>query len=329
VRRREFIIGLGGAAVTWPLAARAQQSTKIHQIGVLWAHAEDTPETQRRIAAWREALEKRGWREGGNIRIDYRFAAGRPDRYEALARELIDRQPDVIFAHTTPVAKTLQRLSHATPVVFINVSDPIGSGLVESLARPGGNLTGVMLYEEGITGKWLALLKEIAPAIARVAVLAHPQKTPFDYFVRTAKAAGAALSVEIIPTPIEDVADIERAVTTISQVPNSGIIVLPEDTTIAHRDLVVALMAQHRVPAVYAFDFFVSAGGLMSYGTDIVDHTRRAAPYVDRILRGDKPADLPVQTPIQYETSVNVSTAKALGLSVPASLLVRADEVIE
>jgi putative ABC transport system substrate-binding protein len=328
MRRRE-IIGLIGGAAAWPLVAHGQQSGAMRQIGLLWAHAEDNPETKRRLSAFREGLEKRGWREGKNIRIDYRFAAGRADRYQILAKELIDRKPDVIFAHTTPVAVTLQRLGGTIPVVFINVSDPIGSGLVESLARPGGNFTGVMLYEEGITGKWLALLKEIAPAITRAAVMANPQKTPFDYFLRSAKAAAAALGIEIVPSPIASVADIERTITTIAQVPNSGVVVLPEDTTIANRDLVVARMAQHRLPAVYAFDFFVTAGGLMSYGTDIVDHTRRAASYIDRILRGNKPADLPVQTPIQYETSVNIKTAKALGLSVPASLLVRADEVIE
>jgi putative ABC transport system substrate-binding protein len=301
----------------------------MRRIGVLWSHAKDDSETKRRFPAFHEGLQKRGWREGKNIHIDYRFAAGRTDRFQSLAKELVALRPDVIFVQTTPLAVALQQENGTIPAVFVNVSDPIGSGLVASLARPGGNFTGVMLYEEGIVGKWLALLKEIAPSITRAAVMADPKKTPYDYFLRSAKSAAALLGIEIVPSPIASASDIEHTIGSFAQTHNGGVVVLPDGTTIAHRDLVVALMARHRLPAVYPFDFFVSAGGLMSYGTDVIDQTRRASSYIDRILRGDKPADLPVQAPTLYKTSVNIKTAKALGLIVPPSLLVRADEVIQ
>ena len=215
------------------------------------------------------------------------------------------------------------------PIVFVNVSDPIGLGLVASLARPGGNLTGLMLYEEGITGKWLALLKEITPRLTRAALIANPKTTPYDYFVRAATTAASSLAIEVVPSPIEKVADIERVIESLARLPNGGLVFLPESTSIQHRDLVVALAARHRVPAVYAFRFFVAAGGLMSYGTEIIEQYREAASYIDRILRGANPADLPVQAPSKYQTVLNLKAAKALGLEVPPSLLVRADEVIE
>jgi putative ABC transport system substrate-binding protein len=328
MRRRDFITLLGGAAA-WPLAARAQQPDVIRRVGILISGAEADPEMQARVAAIRQRLDSLGWSEGRNLRIDIRFAEGDPDRHPSLARALVALQPDAIIAYSTPIAAALRRESRMIPIVFVNVSDPIGSGLVASLARPGGNLTGLMLYEEGITGKWLAMLKEIAPQLARVALIANPKSTPYDYFVRAAEAAASSLAVEVVPSPIENVADIERAIESLARLPNGGLVFLPDSTSINHRDLVVVLAARHRLPAVYAFRFFVAAGGLMSYGTDIIEQYREAASYVDRILRGANPAELPVQVPTKYETILNLKTAKALGLEVPSSLLVRADEVIE
>jgi putative ABC transport system substrate-binding protein len=320
---------LGGATAAWPHAALAQQSERMRRIGVLWAHDENNSDVKARLEAFRDGLKQRGWRAGENVRIDYHFAAGRTDRYQALARELVASQPDVILAHTTPIVAAVQRETRTIPIVFVNVSDPIGSGFITSLARPGGNLTGLTLYEEGIAGKWLALLKEIAPGITRVGLMADPQKTPYDYYRRSAEMAASSLGIEIVPRPIKNAADIEHTVASLARVPSSGVVVLPDGTTVIHRDVVISATARHRLPAVYPFDFFVTVGGLMSYGTDLVDHTRRGAFYIDRILRGDKPGDLPVQAPTQYKTTVNIKTAKALGLTVPPSLLVRADEVIE
>jgi putative ABC transport system substrate-binding protein len=287
------------------------------------------PEMQARIAAIRQRLDIHGWSEGRNLRIDLRFADGDPDRYSSLARALVALQPNAIIAYSTPVAAALRRESRTIPIVFVNVSDPVGSGLVASLARPGGNLTGVMLYEEGITGKWLAMLKEIAPQLKRAAVIANPRSTPFDYFVRAAEAAASSLALEVVPTRIENATDIERVFESLARLPNSGAVLLPDSTSIRHRDLVIVLAARHRLPTVYAFRFFVAAGGLMSYGTDVIEQYREAASYVDRILRGANPADVPVQAPTKYQTVLNLKTAKSLGLEVPPSLLVRADEVIE
>jgi putative tryptophan/tyrosine transport system substrate-binding protein len=327
MNRREFITLLGGAAA-WPLAARAQQGERVRRIGVLTADTEDDPQTKARLAAFRQGLERLGWSEGRNVRIDYRFAADHPDRYQPLAKELVSLQPDVLFAYTTPIAVTFAQESRSIPIVFAGVSDPIGSGLVASLSRPGGNITGLLLYEEGITGKWLAMLKEIAPSLSRAALIANPNRTPFDYFVRSAKSVASSLAIELAPSPVKDAADIERVIVSFSREANSGLVILP-GTAIEHRDLVIALAARLRLPAVYYGRFFVAAGGLMSYGIDYVDQFQRAAGYVDRILRGARPADLPVQAPTKYETTLNLKTAKALGLDVPASLLVRADEVFE
>jgi ABC-type uncharacterized transport system substrate-binding protein len=300
----------------------------VRRIGVLVSYPEDDPEMRARLAAFRQGLERLGWSEGRNVRIDYRFAADHPDRYQPLAKELVSLQPDVLFAYTTPIAVTFQQESRSIPIVFAGVSDPIGSGLVASLSRPGGNITGLLLYEEGITGKWLAMLKEIAPSLSRAALIANPNRTPFDYFVRSAKSVASSLAIELAPSPVKDAADIERVIVSFSREANSGLVILP-GTAIEHRDLVIALAARLRLPAVYYGRFFVAAGGLMSYGIDYVDQFQRAAGYVDRILRGARPADLPVQAPTKYETTLNLKTAKALGLDVPASLLVRADEVIE
>src|SRR5712691_3091960 len=330
LRRREFISLLGGAAAApsmfWPLAVRAQQSDRMRRIGVLVGFAEDDPAMQARLAGFRQGLERLGWSEGRNVRIDFRFApAASADQAQVLAKELVALQPDVIFAHSTPIATAMQRESRTIPIVFVNVSDPIGSGLIASLARPGGNLTGLMQFEAGITGKWLAMLKEIAPRLARAALVANPKTTPYDYFLRAAEALAPSLAIEIVSTPIETAADIERAIESFARMPDGGLVLPPDSTTLVHRDLVIALAARHRLPTVYSLRYFVAAGGLMSYGIDQVDVFRQAAAYVDRILRGAKPADLPVQAPTKYETAVNLKTAKALGLDVPPSLLVRAD----
>jgi putative tryptophan/tyrosine transport system substrate-binding protein len=328
MRRREFITLIGGA-VAWPLAARAQQRERVRRIGVLAAYAEDDPEMKARLAAFRQRLERLGWSEGRNVHIDYRYAASIADQYQRLAKELVALQPDVILAQTTPITAALLRENRTVPIVFVSVSDPIGSGLVASLARPGGNLTGLLLYEEGITGKWLAMLKEIAPRLSRAALMANPKTTPYDYFLRSAKAIAPSLAIELEPSPVGNAADIKRVVESFARVPNGGLVVLPDPATSVHRDLIIALVARHRLPAVYWARYFVAAGGLMSYGTDFIDQSRQAADYVDSILRGAKPGDLPVQAPTKYETTLNLKTAKALGLEVPPSLLVRADEVIE
>jgi putative ABC transport system substrate-binding protein len=329
MRRREFIKLLGGAAGAWPLTASAQQGEQMRRIGVLMGYAEGDSETKIRLAAFRQRLEKRGWSEGRNVQIEVRFAAANANEYEPLAKELLATQPEVILAHTTQVAATLQRESHAIPIVFVNVSDPIGSGFVANLARPGGNLTGVLQYEASVVGKWLAMLKEIAPRLERAAMIANPQTSPYEYFLRAAEAAAPSLAIKLVASPVATAADIEDAIKSFAGAPNGGLLLPADATIVMHRDLIIALAARHKLPAVYAFSFMVAAGGLMSYGIDQAETFRLAASYVDRILRGDKPADLPVQAPTKFETVVNLTTAKALDITVPPGLLVAADEVIE
>ena len=329
MRRREFISLLCGTAVAWPLAARAQKIDRMRRIGALIAFAKDDPETEERLAGFRQGLAKCGWVEGRNIHMDYRFAAGRGDQFPVLAKELVAMQPDVILAHTPGATIALKRETRTIPIVFVNVSDPIGMGFIASLPRPGGNLTGVLHYEATIVGKWLAMLKEIAPRLTRAALLANPKVTSYQYFLRSAEATAPALGIDLTDSPVQTAADIERAIEALALSPNNGLILPPDASTVLHRDLIVALAARHRLPAVYALKTFVAAGGLMSYGTDQNDLFRLAASYVDRILRGDKPADLPVQAPTRFETTLNLKTAKALGFDVPPHLLVAADEVIE
>ena len=312
MKRREFISLLGGAA-TWPLAARAQQPERMRRIGVLLNFTENDPEAKERLAAFRQGLERRGWSEGRNIRLDYRFTAIKVDRFSALAQELIALQPDVILTHSTASAAALQRETRTIPIVFVSVSDPIGLRFVASLAQPGGNLTGVLHLEASIVSKWLAMLKEIS----------------FDYFLQFAQVEMPSLAIKLVPSDVETAADIERSIEMLARVPNSGLVLPPDSTTIAHRDFIIALAARHNLPAVYPLRLFVAAGGLMSYGTDQNDMFRLAGSYVDRILRGDNPADLPVRAPTRFETVINLKTAKALGLSVPPGLTVAADEVIE
>jgi putative ABC transport system substrate-binding protein len=320
---------MAGAAA-WPLSAQAQLPERIRRIGVLIAYSESDPETKSRLAAFRLGLAKRGWSEGGNVRIDYRFAVASAGQHQVLARELIALQPDVILAHTTAIALAAQRESRDVPIVFVNVSNPIEAGLVSSLPRPGGNVTGVLHYEPNIVGKWLVMLKEMAPGLTRIALVANPKISALEFFVDAGRSAVSALALELIPSPVDNSsADIERVLESLAHVPNTGIVTPPDPTTIGHRDLIIDLAARHRLPAVYPFTFFVAAGGLMSYGTDQVDMFRLAASYIDRILHGDKPADLPVQAPAKYEMAINLRTAKALGLTVPSGLLLAADEVIE
>jgi putative ABC transport system substrate-binding protein len=330
MRRREIISLIGGAAVAWPLAARAQQGERMRRVGVLLPYAVDDPEIGSRLTTFRQALEKLGWSEGRNVQIDYRFAAGSSDRYRPLARELIALAPDLILAVTTPVTATLQRETTTIPIAFTSVSDPIGSGFVASLARPGGNLTGVLLFESSIMGKWLAMLKEIAPHVTRAALVGNPKTTPFHYFQRAAEASAPSLAIELVPAPIENAeADIERVIESFASSTYGGLVVLPDTTTLIRRDLVIALAARNHLPAVYPFRTFVDSGGLMAYTVSLVETYRLAAMYVDRILRGAKPADLPVEAPTKYDTVVNLKAAKSLGIEVPPSLLIRADEVIE
>jgi putative tryptophan/tyrosine transport system substrate-binding protein len=331
MRRRDFIKAIAGSTVAWSSVARAQQPDRIRRIGVLMPLAEDDPESMARLAGFRQGLEKRGWSEGRNIHIDYRFAPNSSaDQAQVLAKELIALQPEVILANATPVITALQRETRTIPIVFAGVADPIGSGFIASLPRPGSNLTGVMLFEASVTGKWLAMLKEIAPRLERAAFVINPKTAPFyNYYLRAAESVSPSLGIKLVPSLVENTADIEHAIESFAGVSKGGLILVPDVTVVAHRDLIIALAARYSLPAVYPFRLFVVAGGLMSYGVDFVDMFRQAASYVDRILRGDKPPDLPVQAATKFETIVNLKTADALGLTVPPGLLVAADEVIE
>jgi putative ABC transport system substrate-binding protein len=325
MRRREFIAGFGSAAV-WPVVGRAQQGMR--RIGMLVRGAENDPPTQTYVAVFRQALERLGWSQGRNVRIDMRFAVN-SDQFQPLARELVTLQPEVMFAQTTPVVAALQRESRTIPIVFTNVSDPLGAGFVASLARPGGNTTGFLLYEGSITGKWLTMLREIAPLLTRAAFIANPKDMPYEYMLRSAEAAARVLSIELVPYRVESLDDIEKAIETFALAPNGGLVFPADAMTRANRDPIIALAARQRLPAVYADRAIVAAGGLMSYDTDLLDIYASAAIYVDRILRGEKPAELPVQSPTKYQTFLNLRTARALGLTVPELMIVRADELIE
>ena len=329
MKRREFITLLGGAAA-WPLAARAQRGERERRIGVLYQYAADDPITEQSLTAFRRALEPLGWSEDRNVVIHYRFAGGISDRYQPVAQELIALQPDVIVATGTPITASLQRETRAIPIVFTSVSDPIGAGFVANLARPGGNITGVLLYEASIMGKWLGMLKEIAPSVTRAALVGNPKTTPFHYFQRAAEATAPSLAIELVPAAIENAeADIERVINSFAATANGGLVVLPDTTTVIRRDLIIALAARNHLPAVYTSRLFVASGGLVAYTVDVPELYQQAATFVDRILRGAKPADLPVQLPTKYETVLNLKTAKLLGIEVSPSVLVRADEVIE
>jgi putative ABC transport system substrate-binding protein len=330
MRRRRFLTLLAGAAAGGSNKAGAQQqASSLRRIGALWSLSETNPDMQARLTQFNQGLVRLGWQEGKNIHLDGRFAAGETDRFESLAKALVASKPEAIVAQSTPVALALFRETRSIPIVFVSVSDPIGSGLVASLSRPGGNVTGVLLYEEGITGKWLAMLKEVAPKLARVAIAANPKTTPVEYFLQAAKSPAAALSIDIIPMPIETAADIERSIPDFAAKPNGGLVLPPDSTNILHRDLLIALAARHRLPSVYGYRSFTEAGGLMSYSTDIPQQNRLVASLIDRILRGTAPADLPVEAPTKYETAINIKAAKVLDVEIPSALLARADDVIE
>jgi putative tryptophan/tyrosine transport system substrate-binding protein len=329
MRRREFITLLGGAAA-WPLMARAQQTERVRRIGILHPLAASDPEGQLRDSILRQRLEELGWRDGYNVRIDYRWASGDTVRIRALAAELVSLKPDAILGASTPVVAALRAETSTIPIVFVQVIDPVAAGFVTSLARPGGNLTGITNFEFSVGGKWLETLKEILPQLARVAVLYNPKTAPYaPSLLRSIEAAALSFAMEAIDTPVRDSAETERAIDAFAQKPNSGLLVLPDASTLLDRDLIIARSAQHRLPAVYPFRYFAVNGGLVSYGTDAADTHRQAVSYVDRILRGTKPEELPVQAPNKFELVINLKTAKALGLEVPPTLLARADEVIE
>jgi putative ABC transport system substrate-binding protein len=326
MRRRAFITLLGGAAAAWPLAARAQQGERVRRVGVLSNRAPDDPELQSRNAAFLQGLQQLGWTVGHNLRIDYRFP--RFDRIREHAAELAGLAPDVIMATGSATVGPLLQVTRTVPIVFVIVPDPVGAGFIDSLARPGGNATGFTLFEYGMSGKWLELLKEIAPRVTRVAVLRDPNITSGIGQFAAIQTVSPSLGVELRPVDVRDAGEIERAVMGFAS-SSSGLIVTGSGLAMGHRDLIVALAARHKLPAVYFQRVFVTGGGLISYGPDYVHQFRQAARYVDRVLRGEKPADLPVQAPTKYELVINLKTAKALGLQVPQTLLATADEVIE
>jgi putative tryptophan/tyrosine transport system substrate-binding protein len=326
--RREFITLLGGAAA-WPLAANAQQAERMRRIGVLMNLTAEDPESPARLAAFAQGLADLGWTIGRNLRIDYRWAGGDPERIRKDAEELVALTPDLILSSGTPTVAALQKATRSVPIVFAQVVDPVGSGIVETLARPGGNITGFSVFEYGISGKWLELLKEIAPGVTRAAILRDLALASGSGQLGALQSMAPLLGVELRPMGVGDAAAIERAIVAFARSPNGGLIVTASTLALTQRGLITKLAAEHRLPAVYHSSYYVSSGGLISYGPNSIDPFRRAAGYVDRILKGEKPANLPVQAPTKYELVINLKTAKALGIEVPATLLARADEVIE
>jgi putative tryptophan/tyrosine transport system substrate-binding protein len=329
VRRRGFITRLGGAAAAWPLAARAQQGERLRRIGVLMPSAADDPEFQARMTAFVQGLAQLGWLDGRNVRIETRWGVADADRIRKYATELLALAPDVILANSSAALAPLLQATRTVPIVFTTVADPIGAGYVESLARPGGNATGFIVFEYSIAAKWLELLKELAPHMTRAMVLRESDIAAGPGQFGVIQAAAPSLGVDLRVADVRDAGEIERAITAFARGSNGGLIVTGSPAAIFHRGLIVALAARHRLPAVYPVRAFAVAGGLISYGADSVDQLRRAAGYIDRILKGEKPADLPVQAPTKYELVINLKTAKAFGLDVAPTLLARADEVIE
>jgi putative tryptophan/tyrosine transport system substrate-binding protein len=328
MKRREFITLLGGAAA-WPLAARAQQGDRMRRIGVLMNTTADDPEGQARIAAFHQGLQESGWTLGRNARIDVRWGAFDADSSHRYATELVALVPEVVVVSTSAAMGALQQMTRSVPIVFVNLVDPVGAGYVESLARPGGNATGFTAFEYGLSGKWLELLKEIAPSVTRAAVLRETAVAAGVGQYAIIQAVAPSLGIELRPIDLRDRGEIERGVVTFAREPNGGLIIVGSPSAVVHRNLFITLAARHRLPAVYPFPYFAHSGGLISYGPDLVPPFRRAAGYVDRILKGEKPADLPVQAPTKYELVVNLKTAKALGLDIPPTVLARADTVIE
>jgi putative ABC transport system substrate-binding protein len=328
-RRRDFITLLGGAAA-WPITARAQQRAQMRRIVFLHALAEHDPEVQARIAAFRQGLETFGWMENRNVRIEHRYSAGDVAQMQAHTAELLSSAPDLIVANSTPVIASLKDAIRTTPIIFAMLNDPLGQGFVASLSRPGGNITGFTFIDFPLIGKWLEILTEIAPKVRRVGLIFNPQTGPyFPAFLRDFKAAAPSLATEISAKPVRDGAEIDAAITALALESGSGLISSPDPFINTHRRLIIALAERHRLPAIYGLRQLISEGALITYGPDSIDIVRRSASYVDRILKGERPGDLPVQAPTKYELTINLKTAKTLGLEVPAKLLALANEVIE
>jgi putative ABC transport system substrate-binding protein len=329
VRRREFITLVGGTAAAWPLAARAQQPDRVRRIGVLMGLADD-PDGQARVTALKQGLQELGWTDGRNIQIEIRFGEADAGRIRTDAAELVAFAPDVIVGNTTPVIRVLRQATSSIPIVMASVNDPVEQGFVSSLAHPGGNITGFALIDFQMVGKWLEMLKEAAPSVTRAVLMFSPDTSPHYYvYLRTFEAMRRSVAVEVTAAPVRDTVEIEKTIVKLRREPDSGLIVAPDAFTVVHHQLLIRLAHQHRLPAVYAYRPHVAQGALMSYGPDPYDNFRRSASYVDRILKGAKPADLPVQQPTKFELAVNLKTAKALGIEIPPTLLARADEVIE
>jgi putative ABC transport system substrate-binding protein len=330
MKRREFVTLLGGATVAWPLAARAQQE-RVRRLGVLYDLGANDPEEQRAHAVFLHELQQLKWQDGRNIGIDVRYSAGDAGQMRVYSKELVSLKPDLIFARSTAVVAALLQETRAIPLVFIGVSDPVGSGFVASLARPAANATGFTYIESSIAGKWVELLKEIAPDVTRAAIVFNPQMAPGggSYYMQAIEGASRSLAISPTSAPVLNADDIDGAMANLARERGSGLVVAPDAFTVFHRERIIALAARHRLPAVYGFPFLVKEGGLISYSVDIVDQYRQAASYVDRILKGEKPANLPVQAPTKFELAINLKTAKALGLNIPPGLPLRADEVIE
>jgi putative ABC transport system substrate-binding protein len=326
MRRRDFITLIGSSAAAWPLAARAQQSGQMRRIGVLTTLAKDNSVGQARVAAFVQGLQKLGWTEGRNLQIEYRWETG---NLRKAATELVALSPDVIFAINTPAVAALQQATRSVPIVFANVADPVSGGFVDSLAKPGGNITGFAVFDYGMGAKWVELLKEIAPDVTHVGVIRDPTNISSIGLLAAIQSAARLSGLDVSPLGGRDAGDIERTITEFAGGSNRGLIAVATPLLANHRDLIISLAARHRLPAVYGFRFYVTDGGLISYGNDLIDQSRQAAGYVDRILKGEKPADLPVQGATKFELVINLKTAKALGLTVPPSLLSRADEIIE
>jgi putative tryptophan/tyrosine transport system substrate-binding protein len=328
MRRRSFIAALGGVAA-WPLVTRAQQLNRMGRIGVLIPFSETDAETQALVAAFKQRFQELGWIDGRNVRFDYRYTDGNPERTRVAAVELVGLGPDVILAYANPAVSSLAQVTRTIPIVFTQASDPVGSGFVSNLARPGGNITGFHSFEPSIGGKWLEILKQVAPSVQRAAILHHPNIAANTAFVRAAEAASSTVGVTVTAAGVFNAADIARALTEFAQTPDGGLIVAPAPPTFDNRQLIVDMAERLRLPAVYSYRFFVTSGGLLAYGIDGKDLWRAAASYIDRILRGEPPGELPVQLPTKYYLAININAARALGLTVPPSLLARADEVIE